>query len=127
MAVWAARPRALYAADAPSPRKKVLVAVFQRGAADGLNVVVPFGEQSYYDLRPNLAIPKPDGTADSAAQPWTIDQRPQRRSLRVEEKQFDERGLVSKFRFLMEDLHRPPGFLSETGSFLKLLILSFEV
>jgi uncharacterized protein (DUF1501 family) len=58
--------RALYAADAPSPRKKVLVAVFQRGAADGLNVVVPFGEQAYYDLRPSLAIPKPDGTADSA-------------------------------------------------------------
>jgi uncharacterized protein (DUF1501 family) len=58
--------RALYASDAPSHRKKVLVAVFQRGAADGLNVVVPFGEQAYYDLRPNLAIPKPDGTPDSA-------------------------------------------------------------
>src|SRR5450631_4877073 len=58
--------RALYAADAPSPRKKVLVAVFQRGAADGLNVVVPYGEQAYYDLRPNLAIPRPDGTLDSA-------------------------------------------------------------
>jgi uncharacterized protein (DUF1501 family) len=58
--------RALYADDAPSPRKKVLVAVFQRGAADGLNVVVPFGEQAYYRLRPNLAIPRPDGTRDSA-------------------------------------------------------------
>ena len=59
--------RALYAADAPSPRKKVLVVQrSQRGAADGLNVVVPFGDQAYYDLRPNLAIPKPDGTADSA-------------------------------------------------------------
>jgi uncharacterized protein (DUF1501 family) len=58
--------RALYAADAPSPRKKILVAVFQRGAVDGLNVVVPFGEQRYYDLRPNLAIPKPDGSADGA-------------------------------------------------------------
>jgi uncharacterized protein (DUF1501 family) len=58
--------RALYASDGPSHRKKVLVAVFQRGAADGLNVVVPFGEQAYYDLRPNLAIPRPDGTPDSA-------------------------------------------------------------
>jgi uncharacterized protein (DUF1501 family) len=29
--------RALYAADAPSPRKKILVAIFQRGAMDGLN------------------------------------------------------------------------------------------
>jgi uncharacterized protein (DUF1501 family) len=58
--------RALYAADAPSPRKKILVAIFQRGAVDGLNVVVPHGEQRYYDLRPSIAIPRPDGTADSA-------------------------------------------------------------
>jgi uncharacterized protein (DUF1501 family) len=57
--------RALYAQDAPSPRKKILVAIFQRGAMDGLNVVIPFGEQRYYDLRPNLALPRPDGTADS--------------------------------------------------------------
>jgi uncharacterized protein (DUF1501 family) len=58
--------RALYAADAPSPRKKILVAIFQRGAMDGLNVVVPHGEKAYYALRPNLAIPRPDGTPDSA-------------------------------------------------------------
>jgi len=58
--------RALYAADAPSPRKKILVAIFQRGAVDGLNVVVPHGEQSYYDLRPTIAIPRPNGTADAA-------------------------------------------------------------
>ena len=32
--------RTLYAADAPSPRKKILVAIFQRGAVDGLNMVV---------------------------------------------------------------------------------------
>ena len=30
-------------------RKKILVAIFQRGAVDGLNVVVPFGEPRYYD------------------------------------------------------------------------------
>jgi uncharacterized protein (DUF1501 family) len=58
--------RALYAADAPSPRKKILVAIFQRGAVDGLNVVVPHGEQRYYNLRPSIAIPRPDSTADSA-------------------------------------------------------------
>jgi uncharacterized protein (DUF1501 family) len=58
--------RALYAADAPSPRKKVLVAVFQRGAVDGLNMVVPFGDASYYRLRPTIAIPRPDGTPGSA-------------------------------------------------------------
>ncbi len=58
--------RALYAADAPSPRKKILVAIFQRGAVDGLNVVVPHAESRYYELRPSIAIPRPDGTADSA-------------------------------------------------------------
>ena len=58
--------RALYAADAPSPRKKVLVAIFQRGAVDGLNVVVPHGEKRYYDLRPTIAMPRPDGTAETA-------------------------------------------------------------
>jgi len=51
--------RALYAADAPSPRKKVLVAIFQRGAADGLNIVVPHAEKRYYDLRPTIAVPRP--------------------------------------------------------------------
>src|SRR5436853_2274983 len=51
---------------APGGRRKTLIAIFQRGAVDGLNVVVPFGEHSYYDLRPNIAIPKPDGGAESA-------------------------------------------------------------
>ncbi|MDX6559708.1 MAG: hypothetical protein QOF72_2757 [Blastocatellia bacterium] len=47
-------------------RRKTLIAIFQRGAVDGLNVVVPHGEHSYYDLRPNIAIPKPDAGAESA-------------------------------------------------------------
>ncbi len=46
--------RAAYAAE--SPRKKVLVAIFQRGAVDGLNVVVPYGDQNYSALRPNIAV-----------------------------------------------------------------------
>src|SRR3954447_46308 len=59
--------RALYAAGAPAPRKKILVAIFQRGAADGLNVVVPHGERGYYSLRPTIAIPRPDpGNAEAA-------------------------------------------------------------
>ncbi len=57
---------AVYAADAPSPRKKILVAIFQRGAVDGLNMVVPYGDTHYYELRPNIGIPKPDGTPASA-------------------------------------------------------------
>src|SRR6185369_2131421 len=43
-------------------RRKVLVAIFQRGAADGLNLVVPFFEQRYYDLRPTIAVPAPGKT-----------------------------------------------------------------
>ena len=45
--------------------RKVLVAVFQRGAVDGLNVVVPHAEQAYYDARPTIAVPRPgsDGGA----------------------------------------------------------------
>src|SRR5580698_4985861 len=62
--VWLSR--ALYAADAPSPRKKVLVAIFQRGAVDGLNVVIPHGEKRYYEMRPTIAIPRPNGTPDTA-------------------------------------------------------------
>jgi len=47
-------------------KRKTLIAIFQRGAVDGLNVVVPYGEHSYYDLRPTIAIPKPDGGAAAA-------------------------------------------------------------
>lgn len=48
-------------------RRKTLIAIFQRGAVDGLNMVVPYGERSYYDLRPSIAIPRPQsGNAESA-------------------------------------------------------------
>jgi uncharacterized protein (DUF1501 family) len=46
--------------------RKVLVAIFQRGAVDGLNVVVPYGEKAYYDARPSIAVPRP-GSEDGAA------------------------------------------------------------
>jgi uncharacterized protein (DUF1501 family) len=46
---------------------KVLVVLFQRGAADGLNIVVPHGEREYYRLRPSIAVPRPRrGAADAA-------------------------------------------------------------
>ncbi len=54
------------AAAAPAPRGRVLVALFQRGAFDGLNMVVPHGERAYYAARPTIAIARPgsgDGTA----------------------------------------------------------------
>ncbi len=47
--------------------KKQLVVLFQRGAADGLNIVVPFAEPNYYRMRPSIAVPQPKrGGADAA-------------------------------------------------------------
>jgi uncharacterized protein (DUF1501 family) len=56
--------RAVYAKEAPGERKKILIAIFQRGAVDGLNVVVPFAEKRYYELRPTIAVPAPRGLHD---------------------------------------------------------------
>ena len=47
-------------------RGKTLICLFQRGAADALNVVVPHGEAAYYRLRPNIAIPRPSLAAGPA-------------------------------------------------------------
>src|SRR5690348_11074252 len=49
--------RAAFGAET-NGRNKRLVVVFQRGAADGLNIVVPHGERSYYSMRPSIAIPE---------------------------------------------------------------------
>ena len=52
---------------AGSTRRKVLIAIFQRGAVDGLNMIVPFGDREYYAARPSIAVPLPtvaDGAVD---------------------------------------------------------------
>lgn len=41
-------------------RRKVLVTIFQRGAVDGLNMIVPYGDSEYYNLRRSIAIRKPN-------------------------------------------------------------------
>src|ERR1019366_7386277 len=51
--------RAAMVADAAQPHRR-LVVIFQRGAADGLNIVVPHGEAEYYTMRPTIAIPQRD-------------------------------------------------------------------
>jgi len=55
------------AAAAVAGRGKILVVIFQRGAADGLNIVVPHGEKDYYSLRPTIAIPRPKKGDEAAA------------------------------------------------------------
>ena len=54
-------------ASTPGAGKKQLVVLFQRGAADGLNIVVPFAEPNYYRMRPSIAIPQPRRGASDVA------------------------------------------------------------
>lgn len=48
--------RSVMAQTAGAPGQR-LVIIFQRGAVDGLNVVVPYREKNYYKMRPSIAIP----------------------------------------------------------------------
>ena len=58
-AVPAFLTRALFAESVNAKAQgKRLVVIFQRGAADGLNIVVPFKEKNYYAMRPSIAIPQ---------------------------------------------------------------------
>jgi uncharacterized protein (DUF1501 family) len=50
--------RAAFGAVESGGRTKRLVVIFQRGAADGLNIVVPHAEPQYYAMRPSINIPR---------------------------------------------------------------------
>lgn len=55
--LWLSRALAATGAESDGRKnKKILIAIFQRGAVDGLNMVVPHGEPRYYELRPTIAI-----------------------------------------------------------------------
>lgn len=59
--------RLSFGMELPGAEKgKVLICLFQRGAADALNIVVPFGDRAYYQLRPNIAIPAPRTSVQGA-------------------------------------------------------------
>src|ERR1700690_1841572 len=49
--------RSALAQTAAAPNRRFVV-IFQRGAADGLNIVVPYREKNYYAMRPGIAIPQ---------------------------------------------------------------------
>ena len=55
-------PRVVYA-QSDSSSRDVIVSIFLRGGADSLSMVVPHGEDNYYDQRPTLAVPRPDSGA----------------------------------------------------------------
>lgn len=48
--------------------RKLIVSIFLRGGADGLNTVVPYGEDAYHRLRPTLGLASPRGGSGSAAE-----------------------------------------------------------
>lgn len=48
-------------------KNKTMIVIFQRGAVDGLNTVVPFGEDAYYRARPALAIGRPKANDEQTA------------------------------------------------------------
>src|SRR5437899_3499427 len=53
-AAFAVRP------SARPPDRRILVCLFQRGAVDGLNMIVPHGDPIYYQERPRIAVPEQD-------------------------------------------------------------------
>ena len=56
-----------------APKGKTLICLFQRGAADALNIVVPHGEKAYYAMRPSIAVPRPSGLGRTASAGSAID------------------------------------------------------
>lgn len=64
--------RALAAANEGPGRRKVLAFLFLRGAIDGLNVVSPYGEPQFAQLRPTLALPAPGEERKSDAGPGAL-------------------------------------------------------
>src|SRR5437879_3226841 len=60
--------RAVFGSYRPLPSltgsdRPVLVCLFQRGAVDGLNMIVPHGDPLYYEERPRIAVPQ-EGAPD---------------------------------------------------------------
>ena len=57
----------LRTAEAAGARRKVLVAVFQRGAVDGLSMVIPHAVPAYFALRPSIALTLPRAGESASA------------------------------------------------------------
>lgn len=64
-AIPAWMPRMAFAPEGVEPPGDILVVVFQRGAMDGLNAVIPHADENYYQQRSNLSIPEPKSGDDN--------------------------------------------------------------
>ena len=60
-------PRVVFGPPDRAPRGDTLVAIFMRGGADGLNIVVPHGEAAYHDKRPRIKIAAPNAANPQSA------------------------------------------------------------
>ena len=65
-------PRVVLAESQASGRD-VILSIFQRGGADGMNLVVPFGDANYYSGRPTIAVPRPDASLPAAQKATALD------------------------------------------------------
>src|ERR1035441_10147213 len=80
--------RAAWGAVNTGASNKRLVVIFQRGAADGLNIVVPHAEPAYYAMRLSINIPRQlvpascDGAFQTALGPAPSRRRSRRRLAR---------------------------------------------
>jgi uncharacterized protein (DUF1501 family) len=54
-----AAPRYVFSADVTPSANDVIIVIFQRGAMDGLQAIVPYADSNYVKQRPNIAIPAP--------------------------------------------------------------------
>ena len=68
--VFGAAPRSLMRsvyASAPGTKRKTMVVIFQRGACDGLNTVIPYADSGYFKARPSISVPAPGGGRQGSA------------------------------------------------------------
>jgi uncharacterized protein (DUF1501 family) len=49
------------------PNRDVIISIYLRGGADGLSLCVPYADNNYYAVRPNIAIPRPDSSSQYRA------------------------------------------------------------
>lgn len=63
LASLAAAPSIIHAKSA----RPIVITIFQRGAADGVSMVIPFGDKHYKRLRPQIAIPEPKAGSNESA------------------------------------------------------------
>src|SRR5262245_65133440 len=63
--VWL--PRVALAQDYRGAQRDVIVSIYQRGASDGMSLVVPYQETAYYSNRPTLPVPRPASGLAGAA------------------------------------------------------------